>query len=385
MTQEQEAKPFAPASPTLSPQMILPRFRTGHLPFPFNDQWIQYFYLGRNAVYALARYLGLARQELLFPAYFEGVELEALLCAGVGLRYYPVREQMRVHASEVASQIGPHTRGIYVIHYLGFPGPLEELCELCRQRGLLLIEDCALALLSRLGERPLGSFGDAAIFSIHKTLPVPNGGALVLHRNPLPPIVECRTPSLVSTIAHTASSLSLHFELRGRKWAKWFLQCMKTLGKRASVTVGTRPVPLGTYHFEKSHADLGMSRLSRLVIAAQDFSSIVRQRRHNYLQLLNRLGDLAPPVFHSLSPGVCPLFYALEVEQRGLAVQRLLARGVEAVSFWSQEHPALPKSMFPEVERLRRTVMALPCHQDLDSQAIDRMADQVREVVRNLQ
>src|SRR5207245_6549749 len=68
---------------------------------------------------------------------------------------------------------------LYLIHYVGFPGPVQELSVACRARRLLLIEDCAQALLSNCAERPLGSFGDVAIFSIRKTLPVPDGGALV--------------------------------------------------------------------------------------------------------------------------------------------------------------------------------------------------------------
>ncbi len=72
------------------------------------------------------------------------------------------------------------TRAIVVIHEYGYPHPgLAELLGVARERGIPLIEDCAQSLDSRLDGRPLGSFGDAAIFSLPKVLPVAAGGVLV--------------------------------------------------------------------------------------------------------------------------------------------------------------------------------------------------------------
>jgi hypothetical protein len=73
-----------------------------------------------------------------------------------------------------------HTRAILVIHEFGYPHPqLYELCALARERGVPLIEDCAHSLDSSLGDTPLGSLGQFAIFSLPKVLPVASGGVLV--------------------------------------------------------------------------------------------------------------------------------------------------------------------------------------------------------------
>jgi dTDP-4-amino-4,6-dideoxygalactose transaminase len=354
------------------------------LPYPFDNPKTQYYYFARNAIYALALLWNLSGQEVLFPTYFEGIELDALLSAGIEPRFYRVRDRMRVNPEDVVSQIGPKTRAVYLIHYLGFPGPIEEIADVCRARDVLLIEDCALALLSRREERPLGSLGDAAIFSIHKTLPVPNGGALVLGRGQISQLTRRTSPALSSTLAYVVSSLRLYFELRGDTWAKLISKGMKSLAKAGANVIGAEPVPLGAYHFDRSQADLGMSRLCHVVIPAQKFSLIVERRRSNYLQLLDRLGHISPPIFDRLPPGVCPLFYPMETENSQVALERLLARGVGAVSFWSRDHPFVPRGMHPEADRLRRTVLQLPCHQDLTPPIIDRIADQVSEVLRDL-
>jgi hypothetical protein len=72
------------------------------------------------------------------------------------------------------------TRAIVMIHEYGYPHPrLRELQTEARRRGIPLIEDCAHSLDSTLDGKPLGSFGDFAIFSLSKVMPLAAGGVLV--------------------------------------------------------------------------------------------------------------------------------------------------------------------------------------------------------------
>ncbi len=72
------------------------------------------------------------------------------------------------------------TRAIVVIHEFGYPHPqLEALLGVAAERCIPLIEDCAHSLDSTYDGRPLGSFGDYAVFSLSKVLPVEVGGVLV--------------------------------------------------------------------------------------------------------------------------------------------------------------------------------------------------------------
>jgi dTDP-4-amino-4,6-dideoxygalactose transaminase len=374
---------FAPCYAGLTPRMLLPTATAAGLPFPFTDSHARYFYLARNAVYALARLWKLQGKEVLFPAYFHGVELEALLQADVRVRFYPVRKGMQVQVDDVVSRIGPDTRAIYLIHYVGFPGPVEELAQVTRDRGLLLIEDCALSLLSCLGERPLGSWGDAAIFCLYKSVPVPNGGVLVLRNGESSAVPEGDLPSRASTLALSADALERHLQAHGRRWQRAVLNAVRAVGKRTSRLLGGRRVDVDTEHFEQAYAPLAMSKLSHRIIAGQDFPAIVDTRRRNYQQLLDSLGDIAPPVFDALPTGVCPLFYPLRVRNKPAVVARFLARGVEAVNVWSRSHPGGPVEPYPDVNELRDTVLELPCHQDLTPPVIERVVRVARDLLAN--
>ena len=71
------------------------------------------------------------------------------------------------------------TRALYIIHPFGWPQQLTEIDAWRRARALLLVEDCALSLFSRLADgSPIGTKGDASVFSLPKSLPMPDGGAI---------------------------------------------------------------------------------------------------------------------------------------------------------------------------------------------------------------
>ncbi len=374
----------APAIPTLTPQMLVPRKRRAAAPFPFDDPATHWFYFARNGIYSLARLWGLAGREVLFPAYFHGVELEALLEAGVRPKFFPVHERMRVDAKDVIERIGPETKAVYLIHYVGFPAPVEEIAAACRERNVLLIEDCALSLLSSSNGKPLGTTGDASIFCLYKTLPVPNGGAVVLRRGPPLGLPTGVPPPLASTLAPVVSSLLQTMEIRGGAAGRMMRSAIRQVGNAASRAARAERVATGTQHFDRSHVGLSMSHLSHVVAEAQDFAGIVERRRRNYFHLLGKLRGISPPVFGELPAGVCPLFYPFQTRDKQAVLARLIARGIEAVDFWRVGHPAVPPGTFPEVDKLRQTILEIPCHQDLSPATIDRIAAAVAEVMEEV-
>jgi dTDP-4-amino-4,6-dideoxygalactose transaminase len=81
----------------------------------------------------------------------------------------------------VRARITPRTKAIMSMPYGGHPGETLALAELAEEHGLLLLEDAAHALGSRIGERHLGTFGWAGAYSFfsNKNLTVGEGGMVV--------------------------------------------------------------------------------------------------------------------------------------------------------------------------------------------------------------
>lgn len=373
---------WATELPLLRPGMLLSRKRSDGVVFPFSAPNVQYVHFARNAIYFLAQQMHLAGAEVLMPAYFHGVELEALLAAGVRPRFFAVRSGMRVDPEDIISAITPQTRAVYLIHYAGLPGPVDAVQEMCRERGLLFIEDCALALLSKSADRPLGSFGDASVFCLYKTLPTPDGGAVVLKQGRLD--LDGVSPSFLGTGRQTAAAMLTHFERRGSPGVSRLARTVKAVGKAAVRPRAADWVDVGTQNFSLADVNLMMSNISHRIVAAQDFAAIVQARRRNYLHLQSLLSNLSPPVFDTLPEGMCPLFYPFATRHKVALWTRLRAQGVQAVLFWLGGELGPKPGEFPEVDTLRHTILELPCHQDMAAEDIERLAQLVHNAMREL-
>ena len=176
------------------------------LPFPLALPGCRYTYLGRIGVFHAARVLLKRAGDLaLAPAYHNGLEIQALRTAGATVRFFNLDRRLEPDLDEIRRGLRDGAKLVLVIHFNGWPQPIEQIRALCRDHGAALIEDCALAFLSGRGDAPLGSFGDASVFSLYKTLAVPNGGALVFNGKESAEIaaLQWRNPGAMSTLART--------------------------------------------------------------------------------------------------------------------------------------------------------------------------------------
>lgn len=172
----------------------------GPLPpgFNNNDLVVRYFSLARHALASLLRLLGIgAGARVLLPEYICRDVLASIHAVGAIAEYYPVD-------SGLAPAVGPErwarADAVIMVNYFGFPQdpvPFERYREAC---GAMLIEDNAHGFLSRDEHgRWLGLRGDAGVFSLRKTLLLPNGAAFCLNRQmcrvtPLAPLEELAVP-----------------------------------------------------------------------------------------------------------------------------------------------------------------------------------------------
>jgi dTDP-4-amino-4,6-dideoxygalactose transaminase len=272
----------------------------------------------------------------------------------------------------------PDVKVVYVTHYAGFAQPIDEVRGLCDQLGLPLFEDCALSLLSRDGNgRPLGSTGDASVFCLYKSLPLPHGGLLMARAVPhcvLP------TPPITSTLHHAAGLLLAHLELTEGELGRRVRELMRRTA-HATVDTVVETVKTGTQHLEAHDLVLRASRLIEHLLPRFDLEMVVIRRRRNFRRLADQLRDHVPIVGDPLAPGVCPLFLPIRVREKRSLLQRLHARGIDAIDFWSEHDAACDPEEFPEVMQLRREILELPIHQSLDDDTIDFVARAVKDVI----
>ena len=349
--------------------------------FPFNVAHRLPFYRARNAIYHLFRALLATNPGLtvLAPDYNSGNEILAMRAAGAGLHYYPVPRDMTLDPDEVEGYCRAYNPDLlYVIHYAGWPQPMPELVELCRRRGMLLVEDCALSLLSESNGRPLGSFGDWSIFCLYKTLPLPNGALLIQNGPRLEALERLKLRDAGSASVMGRAAELVVQRIRGQaNGLGAALQVVKRGMGRAAGALAVHRANVGDIGFNLDEVDLAMSRLSARLLAGFDYEAIRQRRVDNYRRLDGLLDQSVSRVFPTVPDGACPLFFPIVVPDKQATAERLRSCGVDALEFWNDSSEPGGQEMGPDAQFLRQHVLELPIHQDLTPRHIDHIARHV--------
>jgi len=86
------------------------------------------------------------------------------------------RNTQNISAATVAPLITDKTKAVIVVHLAGFPADMDELCALCEENNIHIIEDCAQAHGALYKGKPVGSFGDIATWSFCQDKIMTTGG-----------------------------------------------------------------------------------------------------------------------------------------------------------------------------------------------------------------
>jgi dTDP-4-amino-4,6-dideoxygalactose transaminase len=362
--------------------------------FPFNVSGRLPFYRARNAIYHLFTTLVAQNPRLtvLAPDYNSGNEILAMRAAGARIEYCPVDREMQMHPEQVEELCARHNPDLlYVIHYVGWPQPMPALLDICRRRGMLLVEDCALSLLSAMPGpapntpgTPLGSFADWSVFCLYKTLPLPNGALLVQNTIRLQALerLELRHAGSASVLGRTAELLVQRIRGRANRVGA-ALQVVKRGMGRAAGAMEVRRANVGDIGFNLDEVDLAMSSLSARLLERLDFDDIRRKRIDNYRLLDAQMDTAIARVFKTLPEGVCPLFFPIVVGDKAAAAAALQQRGVDALEFWNESMES-GDEMGPDARFLRQHVLELPIHQDLTPRHIAHVAREVSALANRL-
>lgn len=338
-------------------------------PFPFNPAAAgRLTWNGRTAIREGLRAIGLpAGGRVLVPAWHCGSEVDAILAAGGRPVPYRLDSNLSADPAHLAALLAADGAfAIYAIHYFGHPQPVETLQHLARDHGAVLIEDLALGLYSTdAGGTPLGQAGAMSVFSLVKTLPVPDGGALWLRdpaaRAALPDFVP---PPMRRTAAGLASLVR-----RGRR--------RKSLVDRFA---DTDPAALDAWDPSAGIAPgvppRRASVATALLLRLTDHAGVAAAHRRAWhaLEAVVPATPAIHPLMPTLPPGACPAYFPLFAADPTAATAALAAAGVESVRFWRRFHPDIDLAPFPEIVAVKRHVLRLPVHPAVDAEAVRRIA-----------
>jgi hypothetical protein len=308
--------------------------------YSFDQERLFLFGYARVALLEGLRALGIKQGDnVLLPSFVCNVILAPFNYLGIKVKYFEVDENLEPKIDQIDSLIDEKTKAILAVNYFGFPTLLNEIKDICHQKRLFFIEDNAHGLLSRTNDRFLGTFGDIAIFSIRKTLPVPNGAALLV--NNLSIKIE---ESLINNMDAS------------RKEKSYLLFLLQQIKRRFELHTGVNPMHIfkgllgikdPTLLSEESPEEernieryfVEYSKLTGWVVERLDFEQEMRIRREGFNFCLKNL-TYGRPVFEDLPKGVAPYVFPVRVEDPAGFIDHMMKKGIQCFTW-----PTLPSDV----------------------------------------
>jgi perosamine synthetase len=350
---------------------------------------------GRMALYHVLEALQLPPgAEVVVPALTSWVVPEIVRVAGAKVRFADVDpETFCLDPASLGRTVTDDTRVVVPTHLFGLPCDMEAILDIAARRRLVVIEDCAHALGATYRGRPVGTLGDAAIFSFQtwKPLNCSGGGMAVV-----------RADALAAQVRRQAEALPWPHEKRtANRLFVGRLQNLFTRPRAFAVTglpalwlsglAGARPDlyrwerirrldPLPEDHLERFanvQAALGLAGLDRL----DGWTAATRSHAH---ALNVALADLPGVRLPAEPPGRTHVYfeYRLGTERREALVRALLGRGVDVGAHEVDVCPRLDlfsaeRVAAPGADRAAAAV-PIPVYASLNDRQVRRLTRVVR-------
>ncbi|MER7624966.1 DegT/DnrJ/EryC1/StrS family aminotransferase [Streptomyces sp. NPDC126503] len=269
-------------------------------------------------------------------------------------------------AEDVERALTPRTKAVVVLHYGGYPGDIERVAALCRDRGVHLVEDAACAVASDVRGTRAGTFGDLAMWSFDsmKVLVTGDGGMLYVR--------DAELARTARTLAYHGLEQSSGFAA-AKVSARWWDLNVRAFGRRV---IGNDVT-----------AAIGSVQLRRL----PGFTARRRAIAETYDRLLAGADGITTPPPLPDGHTSSYYFYWVQLESarvRDAVAADLLERGV----YTTLRYPPLHKvpaygadadADLPGTDRAADTTLLLPLHQGLDDADVRTVAGELRKAVEH--
>ncbi len=344
-------------------------------PFPFLSGKQAILNCGREALYFGIKLLKNLPETVHLPAYCCKSVLTPFKKLGIKIKFYDVGKHLEPIVDDKALGEGEL---FLLIHYFGIPQDTRSIKQLCEQRGLVLIEDCAHALPDPESRWPMGSTGTFSIYSLRKQLPVPDGGVLVINDESLGNrLGMIPTPTLQNISAKKWLAMAID------KFA-FFLGWPNTLRIKDALRDKIGSTDTIFYSRLLNNPMPEISYTTAKFITNVDFGKIAKIRKKNYYWLADRIKDINGVIvpFPALPDSAVPQGLPIMVKNVDCICSAMRKKCVGTDRWPGNEFPATAtKEEFPGASYWNEHLLLLPIHQDLCLRHLEFCVLVLREVL----
>ena len=304
-----------------------------------------------------------------------------------------------IDPAAAARAITPNTRAIVPTHLYGLPCDMDAIMAIAQKHNLRVVEDCAHALGATFGDRPVGTHGDAAIFSFQTLKPLNcYGGGLALvrdmpaaqrvralaEREPWPDQKRVENRLLIGRLQRIfikpwVFSISLFPVL----WVSALIDANPDVFLWEKIRSLDPPPPQYTERFPNAQAVIGLESLKHL----DEWTAQSRANAELVTRALSDVPGIQPPY---VPPDCTHVYYQYcvygpEGPKRDELVVRCVRRGIDIETLHVDVPPDMDLfgTVRSEAAGARRAAQAMqvPVYAGLTREQIERVASTVRDVL----
>lgn len=327
--------------------------------------------------------------------------------AGFKPVYADIREKdYSIDPEKIETKITPQVKIIIVQHTFGIPADMDKILAIARKHNLIVIEDCAHSLGAKYGGKKVGTFGEAAFFSLgrDKIISSVSGGIVATNNHVLAEKITLlregwRFPGtrwVFGQLAHPILfwfALPLYYFFSIGK-AKIFLAQKIGLLKRAYADKEKLGIVSGSQSCKLANA--------MAILALNQFKKIERFNSHR-----KKLADLYERKFHLNLPvgqeviglplimpqsEITPLYYTVRVKYRNEILKfasskhvilgdwfpgALGPKGIKLENFGYQ------KGECPVAEKTGEMSLNLPTNINTSEEDAEKVAEIIKKFIKN--
>ena len=324
-----------------------------------------FFQNGRNAMLFGLEKLKLDKKKtILIPGYICYSLVEPIIKKGFRVEYYDITKNLSLDLKNLKEIVkNKNISALVIVHYFGFLMDIKEIYSFCKSKKIELIEDYCHSFLPRIYSKDLEKFDTTKIYSLRKTIPINDGGAIEnknFNRIKFPNNSFLRPidflyltirffESLINQIGiiNLYSNSSQKFKKRIKSaFKKEMVHDFEIISRKASYM------------------------LDRYLNSDEYLNDIFKKRRNYFnffLKEINKKG--LKIVFNKISDYSVPQFFPILLDKKNrLLFEYLNNKGIETIKWPNYEIPKLVlknKKKYTNSNFFNENIILIPLHQSL--------------------
>lgn len=334
--------------------------------------------------------------EILVPAYHCTVmvaPIVEMMCKPV---FYKITPDLETDINDLKTKITSRTKAVVAVNYCGFIQNMADVKDLCTEKNIVLIEDCAHSFFGSRNGVTVGGYGDYVLVSARKFFPVSEGGVLLIS-NETHDLPKQKSPAFIYSLKSflTIIERSLKYE---KLWLlapfieifHFFRGFLKKdhikhhIHDDTGIAPSEKDIPIkGENTYDHNLMDKKTTLINHLLPGIINSTKIAQRRREYYLWLSCHFKEIPKcrPLIGEIAEGTVPFMVPVYIENLAEHFAAFEDAALPMQRFAQFLWPDMPENICSVTADYSNNVILFPCHQELRQKDLLWMVTTVRNIL----